>query len=172
MTKEEKEIRNKIIEVRHHLADNIAYIEDVEDNEDLVSSLTFISRYCMGIAASLTKFKGVLGGTYSMIADPDAPKYEGPIIYVVRNKGNHYDLANKSILGLYTNPKELKTGVESIIKHWQEHDNKMLADLEVKIMLVNGKSRYEGCEAYSLNCILNNVETADEVIRQWLYKFA
>lgn len=90
--------------------------------------------------------------------------YTGQLLYIVRNNGNSEDRRNKSILGVFTSPQEVKEAVE-LAKKIQERAH-VEAYMEVKVT-IPGLSMYNGCSAYSLQQLLDDPFTFEQKVREW-----
>lgn len=90
--------------------------------------------------------------------------YAGQLLYIVRNNGTSEDRRNKSILGVFTSPQEVKDAVE-LAKELQKRAN-VEAYMEVKVV-IPGLSMYHGCSAFSLQQLLDDPFTFEQKVREW-----
>lgn len=90
--------------------------------------------------------------------------YTGPLLYIVRNNGSSEDRRNKSILGVFTSPQEVKEAVE-VAKKIQERAH-VSTNMEVKVT-IPGLSMYHGCSAYSLQQLLDDPFEFEQKVREW-----
>jgi hypothetical protein len=90
--------------------------------------------------------------------------YTGPLLYIVRNNGSSEDRRNKSILGVFTSPQEVKEAVE-VAKELQKRAE-VEAYMEVKVT-IPGLSMYCGCSAFTLQQLLDDPYTFEQKVREW-----
>lgn len=90
--------------------------------------------------------------------------YAGPLLYIVRNNGNSEDRRNRSILGVFASPQEVKEAVE-LAKKLQQRAH-VEAYMGVKVV-IPGLSMYHGCSAYPLQQLLNDPFTFEQKVREW-----
>lgn len=90
--------------------------------------------------------------------------YAGPLLYIVRNNGDSKNENNKSILGVFNSPQEVKEAVE-VAKELQKRAH-IEVYMEVKVV-IPGLSMYYGCSAYSLQQLLDNPCAFEQKVREW-----
>lgn len=97
------------------------------------------------------------------------PVYEGPLLYIIRNHGNDYNIHNRSILGVFTSAELAQ---KAIIKAKERQKRAGVnVNMEVKVVIPN-TSMYHGCSAYHINHLIDDPKSFEIAVRSWFqWKF-